>query len=294
MKILDPLILQTNSVNNAKNAIQEFSKNATTHSNYLYGFSKENTVNELFEIVNNPNSFNPSNGAVFSGDSVIVSQYILKYRADAYVKIIIDLYNKGYANYDNGNNTIKFEPSLNIRKWVFTANKNEFAKATSQLFLYTIREYFNEIDYYKGAENTIWASTFLNNIWGISNIAVQHRIAQELLGFKCENYVERCQTDNNSIEACIVKVQDHILKGKTIITLVNSAYLNWVSKGKMNSTGMQNLDLNTAHYINILQLYQKDKKMVTMQWWDFGGIHKQSFSVQDFDKMIKGAFCINN
>jgi hypothetical protein len=62
----------------------------------------------------------------------------------------------------------------------------------------------------------------------------------------------------------------------------------------MNSTGMQNLDLNTAHYINILQLYQKDKKMVTMQWWDFGGIHKQSFSVQDFDKMIKGAFCINN
>lgn len=291
MKTINSLTLENNSLNNAQNAIKDFELHADTQSFFLNGFNKQIIVAELSELINNPDSFHQGLGTNFSGDAVIVSQYILKHTPDIYVNTIIDFYTKGFANYDNGKCIIKFEPSQNIRKWAFNTEKNKFAKATSQLFLFSLREHFNEIDYYRGAQNTIWASSFLSSIWGISSLSAQQRIAEELLGFDCEKFGEHKKKNN---KPDLEKIQNDIAKGNLVILQVNREYLKCTEKSERDAEKHQQTETEDAHYINLVQLKTNGLNSLWMQWWNCGAIHQQSIALSDFNAMFHGGLSINN
>ena len=289
MKTVNQLILKSSSLSSAKKAITDFNKYATETSVMLSGFKKETVVKELMELIQNPDSFHPGVGAKFSGDAAIIAQYVLRYMPEVYVNTIIDLYNTGKANYNNGRNIIRLTPSQNIRRWAYNTDKNESSKATSQLFLYTLREHFNEIDYYRGAQNTIWACSFLHSIWGVSNLSVQLRIAEELVGFSCEKFGEQNSLLKSGKRSSVAMIQNLVSSSHLVIMLVNREQLIKTEIEKENS------DINElpeTDYITILKLISLDENLLWMQWWDSGCIHEQIVPVNELENILWGGFYI--
>lgn len=284
MKLSNPVVLHKNAYHHALNAIHHFENEAAEESHFLYGLPKSKIVRELLELVHNPHSFHPGIDAKLSGDAVIISQYILKYMPDIYVGVILDLYKMGKASFNNGHRVLELQPSINICKWACNNDKNEFAMSTAQLFLFTIREYFNEIDYFCGAENTVWASSFLQNIWSLNTLSVQQKITEILLGVKCHQFVKRnCQEK-------IEKIQHAIDNKHIIVLMVNKKYLT-PNQSKIQE---ENNEQTNEHFIGLLKLNYLNSSLLNIKWWERGVVYAQDITETDFNNMFKGGFFIPN
>jgi hypothetical protein len=292
MKLVATVTLKRASIKEVEQALNKFDENGSEQSKFIFGFRKEMVKMELMEFVLNPDSFHQGIGTALSGDAVLISQYILKYKPLIFVNAIIDLYNNGVTDFPAGKTIIHLKPSQNIRKWAISVDQNKFAKATAQLFMLSLREHFNEIDYYNGAQNCAWASTLLQTIWATSELTTLQRLAEELLDVECAK-IDLNPLDNNSDSTTsLLKIQELIDSGKITIVCVKYSYLKNLDKIEAGYYNHSPESIKGTRFIRIINLKQLWFQKIQMEWWDYGGQHTQEMPLKDFNSMISGGIYI--
>ena len=287
MKLVNSANLKRSKIKEVEQALIKFDESGAMHSKFLRGFKKEMVIMELMEFVMHPDSFHQGIGTGLSGDAVLTSQYILKYKPLIFVNTIIDLYTNGVTDFPAGKNSIHLKPSLHIRKWAINVDQNKFAKATAQLFLFSLREHFNEIDYYKGAQNCALASTHLQTIWATTCISAEQRLAEELLGVEC-GIIDVNPLGNNDSNTSLIKIQQLIDDEMIVIVCTKNCYLKNLDKRDTSQCNHSPDTIKVPHFVRILDIKQLPFQKVMVQWWDYGGLHQQIMAVKDFNCMVSG------
>jgi hypothetical protein len=274
--------MKTSNKNDALTAISDLSNSAPASSPYFQSVSLADVVTGLNQYVSAPDSLHQGLGTNLCGPSALTSQVFLKYNPLGFVNIVFDLYNKGNASYDNGSQLISINPSVNVKQFAGEL-QNRFASVVSQMFLFSLREHFAEVNYFKKAQDTIWASTILGG---------EKKVADQFFAFTNDRFGETALWGIPDKDVHAEDIQSRIDSGKIAIVLVDSGYLENLDNRYPNFGKHETGNLAGTHYICVLGASADQNNSVTFKWWDYGAAHQQTMSLENFKRMIWGGIFI--
>jgi hypothetical protein len=274
--------MKTSKQNDALTAINDLAASAAATSAYFQNVSLADIVTGLNQYINDPDSLHQGLGTNLCGPSALTSQVFLKYNPLAFVNIVFDLYNKGAASFDNGSQIINIEPSANVKQFAGDL-QNRFASTVSQMFLFSLREHFAEVHYFKKAQDTIWASTILGG---------EKKVADQFFAFSNNRFGETALWGIPDKDVHVEDIQSKIDSGKIAVVLVDSGYLENLDNRYPNFGKHEAGNLAGTHYISVLGASADQNNNVTFRWWDYGGKHQQIMSLENFKRMIWGGIFI--
>jgi hypothetical protein len=262
-------------------ALVEAFERSDTRSTYLDSLkvSKQMWADALREWLLDPDDINPTSLTNFCGKAPL-GVLIGTENPVGLARLMIDLYDDGIGQYDNGHDTVTLKLSrrlqqrmqLHIKGVSYSYDEDQTINPVFATLAYAWSEQYNwgwDKKYDIGDENKIWAGTPLE---------VEKRILHDFFGYEVRQFGSDFLT--NSVPLDRVKAALDV-PNQQVFLLVNSRVLHNLSKVGRWMVG--------THYIGLQKLeWLNEGEQVQVVWWEYGRIFEQIFDSRAFRRMIAG------